>query len=84
MLIQIQPKLLKVLEDKRFRRLGDAETASDVRVIAATHQDLGSWCAKKFRDDLYFRVQRYARIPPLRTCRGYSPVANTFGKSCTD
>src|SRR5258708_10260211 len=56
--LQIQPKLLKVLEDKRFRRVGDVRDRQvDVRLIAATHQDIGQLVrAKQFRDDLYFRI----------------------------
>lgn len=67
--LQIQPKLLKVLEDKRFRRLGDVRDRQvDVRLIAATHQDLGQLVReKKFRDDLYFRVSTIPlAFPPLR------------------
>lgn len=54
----VQPKLLKVLEEKRFRRLGDVrDRRVDVRLIAATHQDLGAAAReKRFRSDLYFRV----------------------------
>src|SRR4029078_2611182 len=56
--LQIQPKLLKVLEEKRFRRLGDVRDRQvDVRLIGATHQDIGQLVReKKFRDDLYFRI----------------------------
>ena len=67
--LQIQPKLLKVLEDKRFRRLGDVRDRQvDVRLIAATHQDLGKLVReKRFRDDLYFRVSTIPlSFPPLR------------------
>ena len=67
--LQIQPKLLKVLEDKRFRRLGDVRDRQvDVRLIAATHQDLGKLVReKRFRDDLYFRVSTIPlAFPPLR------------------
>lgn len=67
--LQIQPKLLKVLEDKRFRRLGDVRDRQvDVRLIAATHQDLSQLVReKKFRDDLYFRVSTIPlAFPPLR------------------
>jgi DNA-binding NtrC family response regulator len=65
----VQPKLLKVLEDKRFRRLGDVRDRQvDVRLIAATNQDLASLTeAQKFRSDLYFRISTIVlRIPPLR------------------
>src|SRR4030095_6145073 len=56
--LQIQPKLLKVLEEQRFRRVGDVRDRQvDVRLIAATHQDLSDLVRqKRFRDDLYFRV----------------------------
>jgi DNA-binding NtrC family response regulator len=67
--LQIQPKLLKVLEEKRFRRVGDVRDRQvDVRLIAATHQDLGQFVReKKFRDDLYFRISTIPlSFPPLR------------------
>jgi DNA-binding NtrC family response regulator len=67
--VQIQPKLLKVLEDKRFRRVGDVRDQQvDVRLIAATHQDIGELVRqKKFRDDLYFRISTIPlSFPPLR------------------
>lgn len=67
--LQIQPKLLKVLEDKRFRRVGDVRDQQvDVRLIAATHQDIGELVRqKKFRDDLYFRISTIPlSFPPLR------------------
>lgn len=67
--LQIQPKLLKVLEEKRFRRVGDVRDRQvDVRLIAATHQDIGQLVReKKFRDDLYFRVSTIPlAFPPLR------------------
>lgn len=67
--LQVQPKLLKILEEKRFRRLGDVhERQLDVRLIAATHQDLSQLVGqKKFRSDLYFRVNTIIlHVPPLR------------------
>jgi DNA-binding NtrC family response regulator len=67
--LAIQPKLLKVLEDKRFRRLGDVrERTVSVRLIAATHHDLHALvAAQRFRRDLYFRIGTLAlRVPPLR------------------
>ncbi len=67
--LQIQPKLLKALEDKRFRRVGDVRDRQvDVRLIAATHQDIGRLVReKKFRDDLYFRVSTIPlAFPALR------------------
>jgi len=67
--LQVQPKLLKILEEKRFRRLGDVhERQLDVRLIAASHQDLPDLVRqKKFRSDLYFRISTVIiRVPPLR------------------
>ena len=67
--LQIQPKLLKVLEEKRFRRVGDVRDRQvDVRLIAATHQDMGQLVReKKFRDDLYFRISTIPlSFPSLR------------------
>jgi transcriptional regulator with PAS, ATPase and Fis domain len=68
----LQPKLLKVIEEQRFRRLGDVRGRSvDVRLIAATHQDLGLLMQqKRFREDLYFRISALPlAIPPLRERR---------------
>jgi DNA-binding NtrC family response regulator len=67
--LQIQPKLLKVLEEKRFRRVGDVRDRQvDVCLIAATHQDLGELVReKRFRDDLYFRISTIPlTFPALR------------------
>jgi DNA-binding NtrC family response regulator len=66
---QVQPKLLKVLEEKRFRRVGDVrERLVDIRLIAATHQDLARLVReKRFRSDLYFRINTIPiTLPPLR------------------
>ncbi len=65
----IQPKLLKALEEKTFRRLGDVrDRRVDIRLIASTNLDLEDLVqAKRFRDDLYYRVSTLTlRIPPLR------------------
>ena len=65
----VQAKLLKVLEEKRFRRLGDVhERQVNVRLIAATHQDLRRLVQEsKFRSDLYYRINTIPLvIPPLR------------------
>ncbi len=67
--LSVQPKLLKVVEEKRFRHLGDVrDRFVDVRLIAATHQDLGKLIEEgKFRSDLYFRISTlFIVIPPLR------------------
>jgi len=65
----VQPKILKVVEDQRFRRLGDtAERRVDVRLIAATHRDLAAAVQQgEFRADLYYRLNTLVlRLPPLR------------------
>lgn len=67
--LQIQPKLLKVLEEKRFRRVGDVRDRQvDVQLIAATHQDIGDLVReRRFRDDLYFRISTIPlTFPALR------------------
>jgi DNA-binding NtrC family response regulator len=66
---QVQPKLLKVLEEKRFRRLGEVRDRQvDIQLIAASHQNLPQLVQeKKFRSDLYFRISALPlRMPPLR------------------
>jgi DNA-binding NtrC family response regulator len=67
--LQVQPKLLKVLEEKQFRRLGDVKPRfADVCLLAATHHDLAVAVREKhFREDLYFRINTIVlRLPPLR------------------
>jgi DNA-binding NtrC family response regulator len=69
MSLQVQPKVLKVLEEQRFRRLGDVRDRHvDVRLIAATHEDLQALVReKRFRSDLFFRISALPiRVPPLR------------------
>ncbi len=67
--LDLQPKLLTFLQDRSFHRIGGNRTIEvDVRVIAATHQDLKALCKeKKFREDLYFRLNVLPlHVPPLR------------------
>ncbi len=67
--LALQPKLLKVLEDQSFRRVGALKDRQvDVRLIAATHQDLpGMVSENRFRSDLYFRISTLPLlVPPLR------------------
>ena len=69
---QIQPRLLKVLEEKRFRRVGGIKDRQvDVRLIASTHQDLTAAVREeRFRRDLYFRISTIPlSLPPLRERR---------------
>jgi DNA-binding NtrC family response regulator len=66
---QVQPKLLKVLEEKQFRRLGSVQDRRvDVRLIAASHQNLTELVQQhKFRSDLYFRISTLqVSLPSLR------------------
>jgi DNA-binding NtrC family response regulator len=66
---QVQPKLLKVLEEKRFRRLGEVKDRQvDVQLVAASHQSLPQLVQeKKFRSDLYYRISTIPlRVPALR------------------
>jgi two-component system response regulator HydG len=75
---ELQPKLLKVLEQQRFRRLGGTrEIKVDVRLLAATHVDLErSVRAGRFREDLFYRLNVLPlRLPPLRE-RGRDEVAD--------
>jgi DNA-binding NtrC family response regulator len=70
--VLVQPKILKVVEEKRFRRMGDVkERAVDVRLISATHHDLHQSVANKtFRADLYYRISTVTiTIPSLRERR---------------
>ena len=67
--LPLQPKLLRLLQEKRFRRVGGtAEIECDVRVVAATNRDLKTLIeAGQFRDDLYYRLNVVTlNIPPLR------------------
>lgn len=63
---QVQPRLLKVLEEKRFRRMGDVRDRSvDVRLIAASNQDLQALVReRRFRSDLYFRINTIPLVVP--------------------
>jgi formate hydrogenlyase transcriptional activator len=75
--LELQAKLLRVLEDGRFERLGSSETISvDVRVIAATNQDLADLVKeKRFRRDLYYRLNVFpVFVPPLRDRREDIPL----------
>jgi DNA-binding NtrC family response regulator len=74
---QVQPKLLKVLEEKQFRRLGDVrDRRVDIRLVTATHQNLGELVReKRFRQDLYFRISTIPLVvPSLRERREDVPA----------
>ena len=69
MATSMQVKLLRVIQDRRFRRLGGTdEVQADVRIIAATNQDLPKMVADgRFREDLYYRLNVLSiQVPPLR------------------
>jgi DNA-binding NtrC family response regulator len=73
----VQPKVLKVLEEKRFRRLGEiADRQADVFLIAATNHDLARQVREdRFRSDLYFRINTIPlAVPPLRERREDIPL----------
>jgi formate hydrogenlyase transcriptional activator len=67
--LELQPKLLRVLQEQEFERLGSTRTQRvDVRLLAATHASLSQMVAeKKFRSDLYYRLNVFPVVaPPLR------------------
>jgi len=67
--LELQPKLLRAVQEQEFERLGSAKTLQvNVRIIAATHRDLSGMIREgKFREDLFYRLNVFPiEIPPLR------------------
>jgi two-component system, NtrC family, response regulator AtoC len=80
--LDLQVKLLRVLQERTYERVGDTETkTANVRIIAASNEDLASAVeAQRFREDLYYRIRVVAvKVPPLRDRTGDIPfLAKAF------
>ncbi|HWW17283.1 MAG TPA: sigma 54-interacting transcriptional regulator, partial [Candidatus Saccharimonadales bacterium] len=79
--LEIQPKLLRALQEREFERLGSTHTRKvNVRLVAATNRDLEKMVAdREFRSDLYYRLNVFPiRIPPLRDRKGDIPLLASY------
>ena len=79
--LELQPKLLRAIQEQEFERLGSSKTISvNVRLIAATHRDLPAMIREeKFREDLFYRFNVFPiEIPPLRERREDIPLLVSY------
>ncbi len=80
--LELQPKLLRAVQEQEFERLGSAKTIQvNVRMIAATHRDLSAMIQDgRFREDLFYRSQCFSHrnSAPTRTTRGHSSTRQLF------
>jgi formate hydrogenlyase transcriptional activator len=75
--VELQPKLLRVLQEREFERLGSNRTVrTNVRIVAATHRNLSGMVAEgSFRADLFYRLSIFPiPLPPLRERREDMPL----------
>jgi formate hydrogenlyase transcriptional activator len=75
--VELQPKLLRAIQEQEFERLGSSQTTRvDVRIVSATNQNLEEMVAERtFRADLYYRLNVFPiRLPPLRERPGDIPL----------
>jgi len=82
--LELQPKLLRAIQEQEFERLGSSRTISvNVRLIAATHRDLRAMIQEeKFREDLFYRFNVFPiEIPPLRERREDIPLLVNYSVS---
>ena len=86
--LELQPKLLRVIQERQFERLGGAATIrTDVRVICATHRDLFEMVDdREFRSDLFYRLSVFPiELPPLRERpEDIQLLVRHFAMSCAD